>query len=184
MKIVKNSNKISTLVNLQNNTNVILVSRYGCNGNTHVHHVDPVYVHKFTCLFIDRTFINFLDIDFHLISSELWSSGDNGGLVIWRPCGVGGSNSTVGKIFCIVRLFRVPRSWTGIVQMKSSMTITRGNRCTEREKDNFKSREVKRLKECALALMTKAMTLGCLYLISISLGCDVPWFPSYGIYLL
>ena len=36
---------------------------------------------------------------FHLISSVLWSKGDNGGLVIWRPCGVGGSNPTVDKIF-------------------------------------------------------------------------------------
>ena len=55
MNIVKNNNQISTLVNLQNNTDVI--SRYGCNGNTHVHHVDPVYMHKFTCLFINRMFI-------------------------------------------------------------------------------------------------------------------------------
>ena len=38
--------KKSTLIYLQNNTDVI--SRYGCNGNTHVHHVDPVYVRKFT----------------------------------------------------------------------------------------------------------------------------------------
>ena len=45
MNIVKNSNKISTLINLQNNTDVI--SRYGCNDNTHVHHVDPMYVHTF-----------------------------------------------------------------------------------------------------------------------------------------
>ena len=29
------------------------------------------------------------------------------------------------------------------------------NRCIEREQDNFKSREVKRLKECALALTYK-----------------------------
>ena len=54
--------------------------------------------------------------------------------------------------FCNVHLFRFPRKWTGSVQMKSSMTFIRGNRCIEREKDNFKSREVKRLKECALAL--------------------------------
>ena len=60
MNIVKNSNKISTLVNLENNTDVI--SRYRCNGNTHVHHVDPVYVHKSICLFIDPIFINFMDI--------------------------------------------------------------------------------------------------------------------------
>ena len=70
MNIVKNNNKISTLINLQNNTDVI--SRYGCNGNTHVHHVDAMYVHKFTRLFIDRLDINFMDIfKFLLISSEL-----------------------------------------------------------------------------------------------------------------
>ena len=56
------------------------------------------------------------------------------------------------SFFCNAYLFRVPRSWTDSVQMKSSMTFIRGNRCIEREKDNFKSREVKRLKECALAL--------------------------------
>ena len=56
------------------------------------------------------------------------------------------------RFFCNVHLFRVPRSWTGSVQMKSSITFIRGNRCIEREKYNFKSREVKRLKECALAL--------------------------------
>ena len=76
----------------------------------------------------------------------------NGGLVIWRPCGVGGSNPTVDTIFCNVHLFRVPRSWTDNVQIKSSMTFIRGIRCVKREKDYFKSREVKRLKECALAL--------------------------------
>ena len=70
------------------------------------------------------------------------------------------------RFFCNVHLFRVPRSWTGSVQMKSSMTFIGGNRCIEREreKDNFKSREVKRLKECTLAL------------------CGViPRFPSYGV---
>ena len=56
------------------------------------------------------------------------------------------------RYFCNVHLFRVPRSWTGSVQMKSSMTFIRGNRCIDREKDNFKSSEVKRLKGCALAL--------------------------------
>ena len=54
--------------------------------------------------------------------------------------------------FCNDHLFCVPRSLTGSVQMKSSMTFIPGNRCIEREKDTFKSREVKRLKECALAL--------------------------------
>ena len=59
------------------------------------------------------------------------------------------------RIFCNIHLFRVHRSWTGSVQMKSSMTFIRCNRCIEREreKDTFKSREVKCLKECALALM-------------------------------
>ena len=60
--------KFSTLINLQNNTDVI--SWYGCNGNTHVHHVDPMYVDKFTRLFIDRIDIHLMDILFHLISSE------------------------------------------------------------------------------------------------------------------
>ena len=50
MNIVKNNNKISTLINPQNNTDVI--SRYGYNGNTPVHHVDLMYVHKFTRFFI------------------------------------------------------------------------------------------------------------------------------------
>ena len=59
---------------------------------------------------------------------------ESGGLEIWRPCGVGGSNPTVDKIFCNAYLFRVPRSWTGSVQMKSRMTFIRGNRCIERER--------------------------------------------------
>ena len=48
------------------------------------------------------------------------------------------------EYFCKVHMFRVPRSWTGSVEMKSSMTFIRGNRCIEREreKDTFKSREV------------------------------------------
>ena len=75
-----------------------------------------------------------MDISFTLIPSEWWPSGEIGGPVIWRPCGVGGSNPTVNKIFCNVHLFRVPRSWTGSVQMKSRMTIIRGNRCIERER--------------------------------------------------
>ena len=97
MNIVKNNNKLSTLINLQNNTDVI--SRDGCNGNTYVHHADPMYVHKFTRLYIDRIDITFMDISFHVLSSELWPSFYNGGVVIWRPCGVCGSNPTVDKIF-------------------------------------------------------------------------------------
>ena len=69
-----------------------------------------------------------MDIQLHLISSELWPSGYNGELVIWRPCGVGDSNPTVEKIFCNVHFFRAPRSWTGSVQMKSSMTFIRDNK--------------------------------------------------------
>ena len=42
-------------------------------------------------------------LDGHLIPSfisiELWSCGEDGGLVTWRPCRVGGSNPTVDKIF-------------------------------------------------------------------------------------
>ena len=68
------------------------------------------------------------------------------------PCDVGGSNPIMDNILCNAYLFLVLRSWPGSVQMKSSMTFIRGNRCIEREKDNFKSSEVKRLKECALAL--------------------------------
>ena len=78
--------------------------------------------------------IHFMDIYFHLISSKLWPSGYNGGLVIWRPSGVCVSNPTVDKIFCNVHLLPVPRSWTGSVKMKSSMKFIRGNRCIERER--------------------------------------------------
>ena len=90
------------------------------------------------------------------MTSDNWPSGKDDRLVIWRPCGVGGSNPAVDKIFCNVHLFRVPLSWTGSVRMKSSMTFIRGNRCIEREEDIFKfGREVKRLKKCALALSNK-----------------------------
>ena len=40
--------------------------------------------------------------------------------------------------------------WT--CNLEDMRTFIRGNRCIEREKDNSKSREVKRLKDCALAL--------------------------------
>ena len=46
------------------------------------------------------------------------------------------------RIFCNVHLFHVPHSWTGSVQMKSSMTFIRVYMCIEREKATFKSREV------------------------------------------
>ena len=116
MNIDENNNKISGLINLQNN--LYIISRYDYNGNTHIHHVDSMYVHKFTRLFIDRLDINFMDIQFHLISSELWRSGYYYGLVIWRPSGVGGSNPNVDKVFCNVNLFCVPRSWTGRKEIK------------------------------------------------------------------
>ena len=69
------------------------------------HGTASMAIHMYTMLilymrtFIDRIDINVMDIYFHLISSELWLSGYNGGLVIWRPCGVSGSNPTVDKIF-------------------------------------------------------------------------------------
>ena len=59
------------------------------------------------------------------------------------------------RFVCHADLFRVPRSWAGSVQMKSSMTFIRCNRCIETGKDYFKSCEVKLLKECALALSMK-----------------------------
>ena len=58
-----------------------------------------------------------------------------------------------GQDFFYVHLFHVPRSWTGNVQMKPSMTFIQGDMCIERENDNFKSCEVTRLKDCALALL-------------------------------
>ena len=63
------------------------------------------------------------------------------------PCE--GSNPTMIRLrfFCNIYFFRVPRSWTGSVEMKTSMIFIRGNRCIER-KIIFKIR----LKECALAL--------------------------------
>ena len=56
------------------------------------------------------------------------------------------------RIFCIVHLFRVPRSLTGSVQMKSNMIFIRGNRCIEKEKFTIKTVKFKRLKDCAQAL--------------------------------
>ena len=71
MNIVKNNNKVSTLINLQNNTDVI--SQYGCNGNTHVHHVDPMYVYMFTCLLIDRIDIKMISLNIHVSRSKVMS---------------------------------------------------------------------------------------------------------------
>ena len=61
-------------------------------------------------------------------------NGYNGGLVIVQVrCGIDGSNRTVDNFFCNVHFFRVPRTWTGRVQMKSNMTFIRGNMCIERK---------------------------------------------------
>ena len=94
---------------------------HGTAATTPWHHLDPMYMHTFTRLFIDRMDINFMDIYFHRISSELWPSGYNGGLVNWRSCSVGGSNPTVDKVFflftCSVFLtaglaaFKLNREW-------------------------------------------------------------------------
>ena len=62
----------------------------------------PAQVHTFIYRSYGAIYINFTDIQFHLISSEWWPSGENGGLVISRPCGVAGSNPTVVKIFFVM----------------------------------------------------------------------------------
>ena len=82
MYIVKNSNEISTLINLQNNKDVI--SRKCCDGKTH--HVGPIL-----CYVQVRNF----------------------------------------------QLSRVPRSWTGRVQMKSSTTFIKGNKYVQRERERY-----------------------------------------------
>ena len=69
-----------------------------------------------------------MDIKFHRILSELWPIGYNGGHVIWRPCGVDGSNPTVDRHFGNVHLFRGPGSLTDSVQMKSRILFIRDNR--------------------------------------------------------
>ena len=45
-----------------------------------------------------NTFLHKINVLLYL-TIELWPSGYDGGLVIWRPCRVGGSNPTVDKIF-------------------------------------------------------------------------------------
>ena len=53
--------------------------------------------------------------------------------------------------FWYFRLVRVPRSLTGRIHIKSSMTPIRGNRCKEKKNDNFyNSGDVKSLYKCAL----------------------------------
>ena len=69
MNIVKNNNKISTQIKLQNNTDVI--SHYDCNGNTYVHYVGLVYLQKFTCLFIDHIELYIYRFHGHLIPSHI-----------------------------------------------------------------------------------------------------------------
>ena len=100
------------------------------------------------------------------------------------------------RFFCNVHLFRVPRSRTGSVQMISSMTFIRGKRCIENDKDNYKSREVKRLKECTLALNITVICRdvhasvydknGDLEFPIVNfpwLSGDVPRLRSYGVYI-
>ena len=83
------------------------------------HIVDAIYTCTFSSLFL-------------LILSELWPSGYDVGLVIWRPRCVGDSKYILlGQIFCNVHLFQVHRSWTGSVQTTSSMIFFRGNMCIE-----------------------------------------------------
>ena len=45
-----------------------------------------------------------------------------------------GFESYYEQDFVNVHLIRIPRSWAGSVQIKSSMTLIRGNRCIERER--------------------------------------------------
>ena len=146
MHIVKNCNKISTLINLQNITDVITRVRYDCNGNTHQCRCDihaPVQV-------IYRSYRYTWQHILHpsLVTLENWPSGKDGRLVTLTPCRLWVRILTWKIFFCNFNLFRVPLSWTGSIQMKSIMTFIRGYRCIYREKDIFKNgREVKRLKE-------------------------------------
>ena len=103
-----------------------------------------------------------------------------------------------GQDFCNAHLFRVPRSWAVSVQMKSSMTFIRCNRYREREKDHFKNdREIKRIKECALAWNLKVIgsdvhtsvynkrdDFGLSIVNFPLLSGDFPTLPSYGICIL
>ena len=150
MNIVNNSNKISTVINLQNSTDVI--SRYGC-----------MYTMFILCTYTSSHVYRSWRYKFlgHVIPSHVkWVVAE----WIWRwTCNLEAARCWWFKSYrwqdFFVHLFRVPRSWTGSVQMKSSMTFIRDNRSIEREKDNFKSRGVKRLKECALELMYQLFVL-------------------------
>ena len=91
---------------------------------------------------LSRLFIDHIDIHINMHSIDSPSfitidnrpSGQDDGLVTWRPCRVLGWNPTVEKIFFNVHLFRVPGRWTGSVQMKSIMICVRVNWCIERER--------------------------------------------------
>ena len=89
-------------------------------------------------LFIDRILTRItLSLIPSLVTLENLPSVKDGRLVMWRPSRLRGSNPIVDKIFCNVHLFRVPLSWTDSVQIKSSMTFIRGNRCIESERKIF-----------------------------------------------
>ena len=84
------------------------------------------------------------------------------------------------RFFCNVHSFRVPRSWTDSVQMKSSMTFIPGNMRIEIDKDTFKSREVKSVKECALALSKSVRVMKFSFLISaVRMGIESKEHTNY-----
>ena len=115
---------------------------------------------SFSSLFMDRIYI-------YIFKAIRWTFNNRDVVLRLRrwTCNLEalprwGFESYRGQDFCNVHLFRVLCSWTGSVQMKSSMTFIRGNRCTE--KDDFKNDgEVKRLKECALALKYQGIDYIC-----------------------
>ena len=118
--------------------------RLGCNGN----YMHTTLMHLFK-LFIDRIDIHndTYKIEFNFFTRNVgelteWWSRSTCNLKAVQSWGF---ESCRGQDICNVHLFRVPLSWTGSVQMISSMTFIPGDRCIEREKDIFKfGREVKR----------------------------------------
>ena len=96
------------------------------------------------CMHLFMLFIDHILVDIHINTYGFNSFTRKVGVAEWwrrstcnleaMPCG--DSNPTVDKIICNVHLFRVPLSWTGSVQMKSSIKFIQGNRCIE--KDIFK----------------------------------------------
>ena len=131
--------------------------RYKAEIKDNRHIVNATYTCTFSSSFIDRINFNFIDIWFHLISSELWPSGYNGGLVIWVPCGVGGSNPTVDKSFCNVHLFRVPRSWTGSVWKEWALALT-FDLC-KRQDENTYTNIVSDSQSCSLEIKLDSLIL-------------------------